>query len=104
MTTGKERLLIVKSEVTALAYSPRDTYLITCEKYQQGEKNLLVWNSITGKEVGAFEWRKTSKEGPKSMKFSKDEKYCARLASMRTVEVFCDGEFGQAKYKIVAGS
>lgn len=33
MATGKERLQIVKMEITAIAYSPRDTYLITCEKY-----------------------------------------------------------------------
>lgn len=58
---------------------------------------------MSGKEVGSFEWRKTSKEGPKSIKFSKDEKYCARLATMRSIEIFEDGDFSQAKFKLVAG-
>ena len=48
---------------------------------------------MTGKEIGAFEWRKTSKEGPKSIRFSRDEKYCARLATKKTVEVYVDGNF-----------
>jgi hypothetical protein len=33
MVTGKERLQIVKPGIGAMEYSPRDTYLITCEKY-----------------------------------------------------------------------
>jgi uncharacterized protein with WD repeat len=71
----------VKPGVSALDFSPRDTYLITCEKYQQGEKNLVLWNAQTGKELHSYEWKKISKEGPKSIKFMKDEKFMARLAS-----------------------
>ena len=33
MVSCKERLQIVKSGIGAMEYSPRDTYLITCEKY-----------------------------------------------------------------------
>ena len=55
---------------------------------------------MTGKEVGAFEWRKTSKEGPKSIKFTKDERFCARLASKVSIEVFEGGNFSEPKYKI----
>lgn len=33
-----------------------------------------------GEELASFEWKKTSKEGPKSIKFSEDEKYFARLS------------------------
>jgi len=33
METFKERLLIVKTGVTSIDFSPRDTYLITCEKF-----------------------------------------------------------------------
>lgn len=40
---------------------------------------------MSGKEIASFEWRKTSKEGPKSIKFTKDEKLCGRLASSRTI-------------------
>jgi hypothetical protein len=32
--TGKESRLIVKTGVTALEISPRDSYLITCDKFQ----------------------------------------------------------------------
>lgn len=67
--------------VNAIGFSPMDSYLITCEKYQQGEKNLIIWDSKTGKELAEFEWKKTSKEGPKSVKFSVDERFCARQIS-----------------------
>jgi uncharacterized protein with WD repeat len=103
MTTAKEKLQIVKSGVSAIDYSPKDTYLITCERYQQGEKNLVLWNSASGKEEGAFEWRKSSKEGPKSIKFTKDEKYCARLASKKSITVYENGNFSEPKFKITAG-
>ena len=33
MDTGRLRMQIVKSGITAIEFSPRDTYLITCEKY-----------------------------------------------------------------------
>jgi hypothetical protein len=50
--TGKESKLITKMTVTgALDLSTRDTYLITCDKYTQGEKNLIIWSTQTGKEV-----------------------------------------------------
>ena len=58
MKTGKERLQIVKTGVNAIEFSPKDTYFITCEKYQQGSNNLFIWDSQTGKELAGFEWRK----------------------------------------------
>ena len=76
--TGIECLQIVKmgSNISAIEYSPRDTYLITCEKYSPGaggstgEKNLLVYNTQNGKEVVGFVWKKASKEGPRSVKLT----------------------------------
>lgn len=57
--SGKETKLITKANVTgALDISPKDTYLITCDKFQQGEKNLVMWSTQSGKEVAQFEWRK----------------------------------------------
>lgn len=44
-TTGKETRLIDQYSVTAIDLSPRDTYLITSEKFTQGKKNLLLWNT-----------------------------------------------------------
>ena len=85
---GKEKLLIVKANINAVDYSPLGTFIITCEKFQHGEKNLILWSSKTGKEVTSFAFKKTSKEGPKSIKFTKDESYCARLATPSIIEIF----------------
>jgi len=71
-----------------LEYSPLDTYLITCEKYNIGEKNLLLWSSLSGKEVCGFDFRKGSKEGPKSIKFTKNETFCARIAGKNTIDIY----------------
>lgn len=49
--TGKESRFIDHYSVTAIDLSPRDTYLITSEKYNPGKKNLLLWSTSTGKEV-----------------------------------------------------
>lgn len=81
-STGKELRLILKSTaISALSFSPLDSFFITCEKFVQGEKNLIVWDISTGNEVAQFEWKKGSKEGTKSIKFSNDEKFCARLSA-----------------------
>lgn len=91
---GKELRLILKpTPISALAFSPKDHLLITCEKFVQGEKNLIVWDIATGLEVAQFEWKKGSKEGTKSIKFSEDEKYCARLSSRTSVEVYATDNF-----------
>lgn len=85
---GKEIRMIDQYSVSAIDISPRDTYLITSEKFVQGQKNLIVWNTNTGREVVKFEWKKQSKEGPKSIKFTKDEKYCGRLSARNTIEIY----------------
>jgi uncharacterized protein with WD repeat len=59
---------------------------------------LIVWNSLSGKELGAYEFRKGSKEGPKSIKFTRDESFCARLAAKNSIEIFEKGNFEVAKY------
>lgn len=92
--TGKEQRLILKSTaISAMMFSPRDTYLVTCEKFVPGEKNLIVWEVATGKEVGLFEWKKGSKEGTKSIKFTEDESFCARLSAKQQIEVYSGGNF-----------
>jgi uncharacterized protein with WD repeat len=83
--TGKEIRLIMKYKTgsCAISFSPRDSYLITCDKFIQGEneKNLVIYDCKTGKEVAEYEWKKPAKDGIKSIKFSNDEKYFARLVS-----------------------
>lgn len=74
----EERLFISKKGIIALEWTPKGTYVITCEKLKQNEKNLKVWNSTTGELTMEFEWKNTAKEGPKSIKFDEEEKFCAR--------------------------
>lgn len=51
MKSGKETRLIDQYNVNAIGLSPKDTYLVTCEKFVQGKHNLIVWNTQTGREV-----------------------------------------------------
>ena len=76
-----------------MRFSPRDSYLATCEKFVKDEKNLVVWSLATGREVAMWEWRKGSKEGTKSIKFTEDERFCARLSSRTQIEIFEGGNF-----------
>ena len=101
--SGKELRLILKpSTISALSFSPRDSFIITCEKFVQGEKNLIVWDIATGLEVAQFEWKKGSKEGTKSIKFTEDERFCARLSSRNQIEVYEGGNFTEPKARINA--
>jgi WD40 repeat protein len=51
-TTGKEQHLILKqTAISAMIFSPKDSFLVTCEKFVQGEKNLIVWDISSGLEV-----------------------------------------------------
>lgn len=93
-TTGKELRLILKSTaISAMRFSPHDSFLVTCEKFVKDEKNLVVWSLATGREVAMWEWRKGSKEGTKSIKFTEDERFCARLSSRTQIELFEGGNF-----------
>jgi len=58
---------------------------------------------MSGKEVGSFEFRRSSKDGPKSIKFTKDERFCGRQANKKTIQIFEQGNFSQPKYRVVAG-
>ncbi len=102
---GKElRLVLHAQQISALAFSPRDTFFVTCEKFVQGEKNLIVWNLAQGQEVGMFEWKKGSKEGTKSVKFSECERYCARLSSRTQIEVYATDNFAVPIIRINASA
>jgi len=68
----------------------------------QGEKNLIIWDISTGKEVAQFEWKKGSKEGTKSIKFTEDERFCGRLSSRNQIEVYESGDFTEPKARINA--
>lgn len=88
----------------ALDYSPADSFVITCEKYNQQLQphlNLTVWDSQTGKSLTAFEWKKTAKDSIKSFKFFPDESKCARLVPVDSskdanrIEIYQNGNFSK---------
>jgi len=79
IASKKERLFIERKGIIALEWSPKENYVISCEKQRKdGEHNLYLWNATDGKLVTSFEWKNTAKDGPKSIKFDDDEKFCAR--------------------------
>ena len=80
-----------------MEWSPKEKYIITCQKFKEGQKNLDMWEASSGKLVTSFEWKNTAKDGPKSIKFDVDEKFCARLVGSNTIEVYENGNFEQTK-------
>ena len=63
---------------------------------------MIIWDISTGKEVAQFEWKKGSKEGTKSIKFTEDERFCGRLSSRNQIEVYESGDFTEPKARINA--
>jgi uncharacterized protein with WD repeat len=63
---------------------------------------LIVWDCQKGREVAEFEWKKTSKEGPKSIKFSENERFCARFNSKTSIDIYENGNFQEPKTRINA--
>lgn len=54
---------------------------------------MCIWNAKTGELVKSFEWKNTAKDGPKSVKFDEEEKFCARQIGSNIIEVFEKGDF-----------
>lgn len=96
--TKKERLTIERKGIIALQWTPRETYLVSCEKQKPNEKNLRVWDAKTGELVLQFEWKNTAKDGPKSIKFDEEEKFCARQVGKNMIEIFEGGNFKETKF------
>jgi uncharacterized protein with WD repeat len=109
----KEALLLVQLDLVALEYSPRDNYVICCEKWnmQKPAENLFVIDTKKGRIVAKFEWKKSPKESMKSIRFSQDETYCIRLVPCNnskdgnSIEIYKNGDFNapfsviQAKFQ-----
>jgi uncharacterized protein with WD repeat len=75
----KEVLMIIeKRGIISLEWSPKSTFVISCTKCKEGSNNLNVWDVTSGKLVYECEWKNTAKEGPKSIKFDDQERFCAR--------------------------
>lgn len=103
MRTSKETLQIAVPGIIQLAYSPADSFLVICEKHNPtipgGHNNLQILNAASGKTLAKFEWKKNPKEAIKSIKFSADESYCARLVpqqaadKMNAIEIYENSDF-----------
>lgn len=52
-----------------------------------------MWDLASGAEVAQFEWKKGSKEGTKSIKFTEDERFMGRLSSRTQIEVYENGNY-----------
>eukprot|EP00349_Pseudokeronopsis_sp_Brazil_P000054 CAMPEP_0202956514 /NCGR_PEP_ID=MMETSP1396-20130829/1022_1 /ASSEMBLY_ACC=CAM_ASM_000872 /TAXON_ID= /ORGANISM="Pseudokeronopsis sp., Strain Brazil" /LENGTH=159 /DNA_ID=CAMNT_0049673573 /DNA_START=172 /DNA_END=648 /DNA_ORIENTATION=- len=106
--TGQETLQLVMAGVSSVEFSPQDTYLLSCEKFvggaAGGKRNLLVWSSFSGKEVAGFEFKKASREGARSIRFTNSEHFCARQAAPHSIEIFSlkGSGFEQASCRIEA--
>lgn len=102
---NRESLMICQPDIVALEYSPADSYVVCCEKFnvklQPAHKNLAIIDAQTGLVKKEFEWRKTAKESLKSVKFSRDEKFCFRLVpalkeeDVNAIEVYRYGDFSK---------
>lgn len=111
MKTGKEEIQIPQPGLVALDYSPADSFLITCEKYNgklNPHINLNVWDAKNGKNLTGFEWKANAKESIKTFKWMPNESKCARLApavsvkEANSIEIYENGNFSKASKVINA--
>jgi len=87
--------------VVALEYSPKDNYVICCEKWNMSKpaENLFIIDTKKGLIVAKFEWKKSPKDSIKSIRFSEDESFCIRLVpqantkDVNSIEVYRNGDF-----------
>jgi len=56
-----------------------------------------MWDAKDGKLITAFEWKNTAKDGPRSIKFDGDEKFCARQVGKNVIEIYEAGNFAELK-------
>ena len=112
MSLGQETLCIANPGVESLMYSPADSYIITCEKFNPNKaanNNLSIWCAKTGKTLTQFEWKKSPKESLKNIIFTPDESLCLRLVphiqsskEPNFIEIYKDGDFSAPAIQIKA--
>lgn len=92
--------------IVGTEWSPKETYLITCEKMNLKEEfngtngNLNLWNATTGEHVKSFEFRNTPKDLPKTIGFDVEEKFCARQINKNIIEIYEGNNLKEQKFSI----
>lgn len=82
MVAERECMFVPQVGVDAIKYSPRDSYIVTFEKFNVNipeKKNLNILCTKTGRVLASFEYRKSAKEAMSSFMWSPDEQICLRL-------------------------
>ena len=97
--------------IDAIRYSPADKYLVTCEKFNQNNPdntNLRIVDTQSGRHVASFVWRKSPKEGLRTIMWNPDESICLRMAppegpgQPNQIEIYRNGDFSQPTNRIFA--
>ncbi|CAM6047215.1 unnamed protein product [Sphagnum compactum] len=79
--TGKEVLKLLVAGVAAIAFSPQGSYLQTFQKPQAQQKNLTIWNALSGAIVLQQFQKSISKTTWPIVQFSEDESVACRLVT-----------------------
>jgi len=83
MVSLQETLFIAQENVDSLKYSPADTFVVACEKFNLNNPdntNLRIVEASSGRVAAQFVWKKSAKEGIRTLTWSPDESICLRLA------------------------
>ena len=111
METQSEQLFIAQEHIDALKYSPADSFVVVCEKFNMhnlDNTNLRIIETSQGRTVAQFAWRKPAKEALKTLLWSPDESICLRMvpgesdSQPNSIEVYRDGDFRQPAHTIHA--
>jgi len=78
VSSKQEIMTMERRGIIALEWSPRGSFVMSCTKCKEGSNNLNLWHAQTGKLLYECEWKNSAKEGPQSIKFDSEERFCAR--------------------------
>jgi len=109
MDTCQETLFLAQENIDSFKYSPADTFVVCCEKYNlhnPDNTNLRIIDAQSGRTAAQFVWRKPAKEALKTLIWSPDESVCLRMAppeapnQPNTIEVYRNNNFSEPAVRI----